>query len=78
MNATLSARWGEIQARLAPVARRRDDIARTLRSAGVPLGPDELGWSEKFFEDATRHARLIRDRYTFLDLAGDAAESPRM
>ena len=31
----------------------------------------ELGWPEALFRDAGSHARLIRDRFTFLDLAAE-------
>ncbi len=43
-----------------------------LRRAGAPTKPADIGWPEDFYRSAVRHAREIRDRYTFLDLAADA------
>ncbi len=49
---------------------------RTLRRLGAPARPEDLGWSPAFYRDAVLHAREIRNRYTFLDLAGDAGLLP--
>jgi glycerol-1-phosphate dehydrogenase [NAD(P)+] len=57
-----------VQASALPSAR----IETVLRRAGAPTQPAEIGVSEDFFESARRNARFLRDRYTFLDLAGDA------
>ena len=43
-----------------------------LRRAGAPTTPEELGWSRSFYREAVSRARLIRSRFTFLDLAADA------
>ena len=43
-----------------------------LRRAGAPVGHEELGWPRAFVTRAVRHARDIRARYTFLDLAVDS------
>ena len=50
---------GQIDSRAACVAVRRRDIAN-------------LDLSRDFFADAVWHAREIRNRYTFLDLAADS------
>jgi glycerol-1-phosphate dehydrogenase [NAD(P)+] len=34
--------------------------------------PEALGWPRAFYRAAVRHAREIRGRYTFLDLAADS------
>ena len=47
-------------------------LEAVLRKAGAPCRPDELHWPSAFYREAVRHAREIRDRVTFLDLAGDA------
>jgi glycerol dehydrogenase-like iron-containing ADH family enzyme len=39
---------------------------------GAPIAPAELGWSDDEVLLARRHAREIRDRYTFLDLVADS------
>ena len=43
---------------------------------GAPTAPAELGWPPALVAEAMRHAREIRDRYTFLDLAADARLVP--
>ena len=43
-----------------------------LAKAQAPRRPADLFWSESFYREAVGHAREIRDRYTFLDLAADA------
>ena len=43
-----------------------------LRRAGAPTTPAHIGLDPEFFARAVREARYLRDRYTFLDLAGDA------
>jgi hypothetical protein len=37
-----------------------------------------LRLAARFYENAARHARTIRNRYTFLDLAADAGVLERM
>ena len=39
---------------------------------GAPTTHRDLGISRAFFADAVLHAREIRNRYTFLDLAADS------
>jgi glycerol-1-phosphate dehydrogenase [NAD(P)+] len=60
----------------------RDDIAAAtlgagrleaaMAKAGVPRTAAAIGVDDAFFEEALTHARFLRDRYTFLDLADDA------
>jgi glycerol-1-phosphate dehydrogenase [NAD(P)+] len=54
------------------VTRPADVLRDVLRRAGAPTTPEALGWPREFFRDAVRHAREIRSRWTFLDLAADA------
>jgi glycerol-1-phosphate dehydrogenase [NAD(P)+] len=72
MNARLAAIWPTMTARLRdvmlPTARLRD----AMEAAGAPVGGTGLGLSRDFYQSAVRHAREIRDRYSILDLAGDA------
>ncbi len=42
-----------------------------LDAAGAPTTPGALAWPRGFYRDAVVHAREVRDRYTFLDLAAD-------
>jgi glycerol-1-phosphate dehydrogenase [NAD(P)+] len=73
LNARLAARWPAIRDRIAAVTRGATAITRALAAAGAPTEPADLGWSPALFADAFAHAREIRNRYTFLDLAGDRA-----
>lgn len=72
MNARLAEVWPAMTKRLraimVPAARLRD----ALEAAGAPTTGEDLGLSPAFYRQAVRHAREIRDRYSILDLAGDA------
>jgi glycerol-1-phosphate dehydrogenase [NAD(P)+] len=72
LNDRLAACWDDWRGRLQAVARPSDVLARALVRAGAPTGPADLGWPRPFYEEAVRHAREIRNRFTFLDLASDA------
>ncbi len=73
LNARLASGWPAMRSRLAAVAVGAARLRQLLAAAGAPLDPAALGWPAALFDDARRHAREIRDRYTFLDLAADAA-----
>lgn len=77
-NARLAGSWEAIRARIARVRRPVGELEAALRAVGAPLTPADLGWPEAFYREAVRHAREIRGRYTFLDLAADsgAFEAP--
>ncbi len=72
LNARLEEDWGRIRTRLTNVTRPAATLAAVLARAGAPTTPEALGWPPAFYWDAVRHAREIRDRYTFLDLAADS------
>lgn len=76
LNQRLTARWPEMRAQLAAVSRSPAQLEQVLVEAGAPTAPEQLGWSGQAFAAAVRHAREIRDRYTFLDLATDAGIDP--
>ena len=71
LNARLASRWDDLRSQIRRVtigaARQRE----VLEAAGAPISPAELGWPETLLEDAIAHARELRNRYTFLDLAAD-------
>ncbi len=71
LNHRLAERWDEIRARIAAIQRAPEELREVLERAGAPTTPQALGWPDDFYRDAVRHARLIRNRYTFLDLAAD-------
>ena len=56
---------------IAAVHRPPQQLREILERAGAATGPEALGWPRAFYGEAVRHAREIRNRYTFLDLAAD-------
>jgi len=75
LNAKLAKEWPEIRTALKGAMRPSAEMARALTAAGAPVTPRDIHLPEAFYRQAVRHAREIRDRYTFLDLA---AESGRL
>jgi glycerol-1-phosphate dehydrogenase [NAD(P)+] len=72
LNARLAEAWPQIHARIAAVRRSTESLHRTLDAAEAPTTAAALGWPPTFYRTAIQRARQIRNRYTFLDLAGDA------
>ena len=72
LNARLTERWPEIRGRLAQVIRPAEGLADALARIGAPRAHDGIHTSRAFYRDAVLHAREIRNRFTFLDLAADA------
>ncbi|MFA6449848.1 MAG: sn-glycerol-1-phosphate dehydrogenase [bacterium] len=72
MNEKLQKDWDGIKNRISKAALPSEAIEKALLRAGAFTAPEELGWPRDFYKKAVRHAREIRNRYTFLDLAGDA------
>ncbi|MEX2647372.1 MAG: iron-containing alcohol dehydrogenase, partial [Alphaproteobacteria bacterium] len=72
LSARLAAHWEAWRARIKAVTRPAAVLEDVLSRAGAPTRPADLGWPDGFYRDAVRHARLIRDRYSFLDLAADS------
>ncbi len=71
LNRRLAAHWPDIRTRVASVGRPVRQLDDVLRRAGAPTTPEDLGWPAGFYRRAVRHAREIRDRWTFLDFAAD-------
>jgi glycerol-1-phosphate dehydrogenase [NAD(P)+] len=57
-----------IRAVTVPAAR----LASVLERVGAPTTLADIGLSAGFYAAAVRNARFLRNRYTFLDLAGDS------
>jgi len=72
LNARLASQWSSIRERIASVTIGERVHRDLLEAAGAPVEPAELGWSTAMFDHALRHAREIRNRYTFLDLLADS------
>ncbi len=61
--------WGAIAHRIQPVMMSADKMEAILRAAEAPLAPGDIGWEFSHYIEASRTARFLRDRFTFLDLA---------
>ena len=68
----LAEGWADIQRAIAGVTRPLADIEGALKAAGAPMDCRDIGVPIDFYRRAVVQAREIRDRYTFLDFAGDA------
>lgn len=72
VNDILARCWDAIRSEIAGVIRPAAELETVLRRTGAPATSRDLGWSTTFYAQAVAHARLIRNRYTFLDLAAGA------
>jgi glycerol-1-phosphate dehydrogenase [NAD(P)+] len=72
LNRRLEEIWPELRAELKAMMMDPADMAAIISSAGGPTTATELGLSRKVWRDAMKHARDIRNRWSFLDLADDA------
>jgi len=68
----LAGGWKEARREIARVSRPPAEIEAALKAAGAPLDCRDIGVPRDFYRRAVVRAREIRDRYTFLDLAGDS------
>ncbi|MGI9420603.1 MAG: iron-containing alcohol dehydrogenase [Geminicoccaceae bacterium] len=72
LNLKLEKTWPALTVELRPLMLDPDDIDDALRRVGAPVSAGDLGLALTFWRDAIRYGRFTRDRYTMLDLAGDA------
>jgi glycerol-1-phosphate dehydrogenase [NAD(P)+] len=72
LNARLAENWDSFRMRLRAVLPPAAALEEVLARAAAPRRPEDLDWPRAFYREAVRHAREIRDRYTFLDLAADS------
>jgi glycerol-1-phosphate dehydrogenase [NAD(P)+] len=68
-NDKLGRSWSRLRATVSAVSRSTESVYAALRGVGAPLFPADLGISAAFYGEAVRHAREIRGKFTFLDLA---------
>jgi len=78
LNTRLVERWDEIRTRIGAIHHPPERLREILERAGAPTTPEGLGWPRDFYREAVRHAREIRNRYTFLDLAADSGGLDRL
>ena len=74
LNLKLAREWPMIRDRLRAVARFETEIKKALLAVGAPTAPDDVGLPLPFYREAVSNARLIRDRFTTLDLAATSVE----
>ena len=69
--ALLADRWPALRDRLGGQLLGARRLRELLAAAGCPTRPSELGLTAPAFRDTYRRARMIRRRYTVLDLAAE-------
>src|SRR5699024_4439666 len=72
LTARADARWEALRRDAAAACIGSARIASVLQRAGAPATASDIGLRDAFYAQAVRHARYLRNRYTFLDLAADA------
>ena len=72
LNERLQAIWPRLKSEINLVRRPSAEIEKALAKVDAPQGYSAIGLSRTAFTDAILHAREIRNRYTFLDLAADS------
>jgi glycerol-1-phosphate dehydrogenase [NAD(P)+] len=64
--------WPELRDELSKFVMDPKEMEAALKSAGGPTTATELGLSGSVWRKAMKHARDVRNRWSFLDLADDA------
>jgi glycerol-1-phosphate dehydrogenase [NAD(P)+] len=72
LNDRLAKNWNSIAEAIAEIAVPAARLRDTVKKIGGPAAPEDLGLPGAFYRGAVVHAREIRDRFTFLDLAADS------
>jgi glycerol-1-phosphate dehydrogenase [NAD(P)+] len=68
INRKLAREWPAMRERLCKVGRPSRQIEKALNAIGAPTKPHHVGIPTRFYSEAVANARLIRDRYTMLDI----------
>jgi len=71
-NRKLKDLWPQLRDELRPMLADPAEMRKTLAAAGGPVTATELGLPRSIWRDAMKHARHVRNRWSFLDLADDA------
>ncbi len=74
LNRKLATEWPDIRDRLRSVGRSEAQLKQALLAVGAPTVPQDVGLPMAFYREAVSNARLIRDRFTMLDLAAMSVE----
>jgi glycerol-1-phosphate dehydrogenase [NAD(P)+] len=71
INERLASDWDRIREAITRIMRPASELESILRRADAPTLHSDLGWPVEFYANAVNHARMIRNRYTFLDFAAN-------
>src|SRR5690606_13753176 len=71
-NARLAERWDGFVQACESIIVKSYELRAALAAAGAPTDAASIAVDCNFYTDAVRHARELRNRYTFLDIAADA------
>jgi glycerol-1-phosphate dehydrogenase [NAD(P)+] len=71
-NLKLAALWPQLREELTPMMLDPALMKKSIAEAGGPTTATELGLPRQIWRDAMKHARDVRNRWSFLDLADDA------
>jgi glycerol-1-phosphate dehydrogenase [NAD(P)+] len=72
MTVRVADAWDALKRDIGAVRVPSATLERVMARAGGPIDAADLGLDAAIYAQAVRHARFLRDRYTFLDLADDA------
>jgi glycerol-1-phosphate dehydrogenase [NAD(P)+] len=72
VNKRLAEVWPALREECEAMMMSSEEIRSILSSAGGPATYEELGLPFSVWRDAVKHARDVRNRWSFLDLADDA------
>ncbi len=68
INNNLAKSWDSIKNRISAVSLPYNDICQSLKNAGCPVKPTDIGWDETQYNNAVKFAKYTRSRFTFLDM----------
>ena len=71
LNVRLRQQWDACRTAVRQVRRTSAELEAALRRVGAPTTPGKIGIPDGFYRETVLHAREIRDRFTFLDLAAE-------
>jgi glycerol-1-phosphate dehydrogenase [NAD(P)+] len=69
--ALLARRWPDLRERVRAQLLGPGELREMLRAAGCPTHPEDIGLGLEAFRDTYRRAQMIRRRYTVLDLTNE-------
>lgn len=72
LNDQLTANWADYRSQMRAVMLPVQRLEQALMAANAPRTPGDLGLDDRFYREALCHAREIRNRFSILDVAGDA------